>query len=228
MGLVQARMGSSRLPGKVMLPLAGAPLIQRLIERLRRSRRLDDLVIATSDQAENTPLAALCDSLACRVYRGSEEDVLGRMVAAAGEADIVVRLTGDNPFVDGLLVDDLLDFFDAGDRLDYVANIEDSGFPYGLYAEVVRMDALRFAMQSDDPMDREHVTWFLRRQPERFRRATMKAGADLSAAALTIDTEDDYRRLAPVFADHFARNQAFTYRDVMTALIPKNDSKRNQ
>jgi spore coat polysaccharide biosynthesis protein SpsF len=199
-----------------------------LIERLRRSRRLDDLVIATSDRAENAPLAELCERLACRVYRGSEEDVLGRMVAAAGDADIVVRLTGDNPFVDGLLVDDLIDFFEAGAPLDYAANIEDSGYPYGLYAEVVGMDALHLAMQSDDPMDREHVTWFLRRHPEQFHRATMKADADLSAVSLTVDTEDDYRRLAPVFAEHFARNEAFTYRDVMAALTRATDSKRSQ
>jgi spore coat polysaccharide biosynthesis protein SpsF len=206
-------MGSARLPGKVLLPFAGAPMLQRIVERVRRATRVSDIVVATSLAPENDAVEALCRSIGCRAHRGSESDVLARTLDAAGDADLVVRLTGDNPFVDGALVDDLFDFFRAAPT-DYAANIENSGFPYGLYAEIVRTDCLRAAARDGDDEDREHVTWYVRRRKDAFRLRTMSSDVAYPDMPLTVDTPEDYRRLEPEFAARFAADPAFDYRSL--------------
>ena len=208
-------MGSVRLPGKVLLDLAGAPLLQRLIERVSRSRFLDNIVVATSDYPENDAIEALCSEIGCMVWRGSETDVLARMIDAAGEAAILVRLTADNPFVDGLLVDYVVEaFLRSWPVTRYAANIEASGFPYGLFVEVVDMEALLSAAMSKDQMDREHVTWYVRQRPQQFPSVTVKAPIAMSNQSLTIDTQDDYQRLKPLFENLFSQNPDFTYTDI--------------
>ena len=117
------------------------------------------------------------------------------------DAGAVVRLTGDNPFVDGALVDLVVAGFQAGNPATaYAHNIRGCGFPYGLYVEIVRRDALCRVLAGDDPMDREHVTWNIRRRPGDFPQVAVPAPMAFAATPLTIDTEDDYRRLTPVFA----------------------------
>jgi len=139
-------MGSRRLPGKVLMDLAGAPLLQRLIERVRGAHFIDRLVLAIPGGAENDIIEVLCNRWKCEVYRGSESNVLHRILGAADDAEVIVRLTADNPFVDRNLVDYVLGaYLSAAPPVCYASNIEDSGFPYGLYVEVVAESALRIA-----------------------------------------------------------------------------------
>jgi spore coat polysaccharide biosynthesis protein SpsF len=218
--VIQARMNSSRLPGKVLLPLAGAPLLQNLIERVRRAATIDSLVVATSEQAHDDPIAKLCAEVRTICHRGAETDVLGRVLDAAEieRAKVLVRLTGDNPFVDGSLIDLIVSRFQAADPpVQYAHNIDDCGFPFGLYVEVADMQALHQVSQSHDPADREHVTWFLRQRPQVFRHLAVHAPAEFAEGKLSIDTREDYERLRPLFEAHARINPAFGYRDLLAS-----------
>ncbi len=215
-------MTSTRLPGKVLLPLAGAPLLQRLLERVRRSRRLDTLAVSTTRGPADDAVAALCHDLGIACFRGSETDVLDRMLKATEwlSGDVMVRLTGDNPMVGGDLVDHLIEAFLAVDpRPIYAHTLEGTGFPLGLCAEAISTEALRLAATSDDPMDREHVTYYVRRRPEKYRILPVSSPIACSGASLTIDTEEDYHRVRSVFEALYARSPAFGFQDV-AALEP--------
>jgi spore coat polysaccharide biosynthesis protein SpsF len=208
-------MGSKRLPGKILMDLAGAPLLQRLLERVKRSKLIDRIVVATSDRSENAPVETLCRDLGYSCWRGSENDVLVRVIDAAADADIVIRLTADNPFVDGALVDLVLQkFLDAWPGIHYAANVTDSGFPYGLFVEVADMNALKMAADSDDPMDREHVTWHIRQRPSEFKIQTVLSPVKYPDEGLTFDSIDDYKRLKPVFEDMYRKNPNFSFIDI--------------
>jgi len=228
-GVVQARMGSSRLPGKVLRPMAGAPMLEHLIERAGRSTRLAELVVATSDHPRDNAIEELCQRTGTPVHRASETDVLARMVGAAEatQADIVVRLTGDNPLVDGALIDDLLDaFLPQVPPLVYAQTVDGSGFPFGLCVEAVTLWALHTATTSDDPLDREHVTRFVRSRPEIFPSFVLKAPRPLAEGSVTVDTEEDFTRVAALFEELWRRDPAFTYRDVIDALSGRQTARR--
>lgn len=213
--VIQARMASTRLPGKVLMDLAGAPLLQRLFERVSCSRLINRIVVATSDRPENDAIEALCVKMGCSVWRGSETNVLARMIDAAGDAEIMVRLTADNPFVDGLLVDFVVEsFLKCWPAIRYAENIEKSGFPYGLFVEVADMEALNLAAGSADDMDREHVTWYLRRKPLEFPSVTVNAPIAFPTQSLTIDTIEDYQRLKPFYEDLFRWKPNFGFADI--------------
>lgn len=217
-GLIQARMRSTRLPGKVLLPLAGAPLLQRLVERVGRAERLDALVVATGDGAADDKIAALCADLGVACHRGSESDVLGRMLEAGDAAggDILVRLTADNPLVGGDLVDFVLDaFLPACPPYVYAQTVDETGFPYGLFVEAMTTAALRESAASTDPEDREHVTLCLRRQPERFPALAVKAPGRFTATHVSIDTGAEYERVKELFETFYARDPAFGFRALM-------------
>lgn len=219
-GVVQARMGSTRLAGKVMKPLAGAPLLQRLLERVGRSRRLDTLVVATSDRTRDDAVAALCGDMAVACFRGSEDDVLGRVLGAAEsvDADIVVRLTADNPMVGADLVDYVLErFLPDVPPLVYAQNADDSGFPYGLFVEAITIGALRAADASRDPMDREHVTYFVRTRPDRFPSLLVTAPGRFGQDSVSVDTPEEYEKVKSLFEDLYARTPDFGFRDMMAA-----------
>lgn len=214
--ILQARMSSSRLPGKVMKPLAGAPMIERQIERLRRCETLERLVVATSDETSDDPLAAHLAGLGVEVFRGSLNDVLGRFVGAvealAIEGD-VVRLTADCPLADPTVID-------AGVRLraglgvDYVSNGRQPTWPHGLDMEVFTLPALLAAgRDATDPYDREHVTPYLYRSG-RFSVAHLKQDHDESALRWTVDTPDDYTFVARVYDALYPTKPDFTSDDV--------------
>lgn len=173
----QARMTSSRLPGKVLLEAAGRPLLAHHLERLRRCRTVDEVVLATTTNAADDPVAALARSLGVTVFRGSEGDVLDRFVGAAraSSADVVVRVTADCPLIDPALIDTTVRRFLAGrletPPVDY-ATVDTDRFPRGLDTEVFTRTALEDAhANAVDPAEREHVTPYIYRRPQRFRMA---------------------------------------------------------
>lgn len=220
-GVIQARMGSTRLPGKVMMDVAGRSLIGHQIDRLRRSRRLDGLCVATSDLSGDDALAAHIDALGVPVFRGSETDVLDRFyrAALAQQADIVLRFTGDCPLIDPALVDALADLFrDADPTLDYAA-IDVSRYPRGLDAEIVRMDALRLAWtEAATDFEREHVMPFLWRRPDRFRLGYLTDAALDAPWRWCVDTEQDLALVQRLLESLLPGNPAFGWRDADAAM----------
>ncbi len=197
--VVQARMGSSRLPGKVLADLGGRPVLQLMLERLRPAH-VDRVVVATSARAIDDPVATLATTLGVDVVRGPETDVLARfaLVLDRFPADDVVRLTADCPLTDPALVDAALDLHRATGA-DYTSNSLERTFPDGLDVEVVRTAALRAAVaEATEPEQREHVTPFVYRHPERFRLASLETTEWLGHERWTLDTPDDLARLRAI------------------------------
>jgi len=218
--ILQARVSSTRLPGKVLKPILGEPMLFRQIERLRRCRGFDGLVVATSTDASDAPLAAACEGWGVACHRGSLEDVLGRFVAAASpyQPDIVVRLTGDCPLADPEVIDAVIRYFRQGDY-DYASNIDPPTFPDGLDVEVMRYSCLAQAhREATLPSQREHVTPFIRANAERFRSGCYIADTDLSNLRWSVDEPDDFAFVKAVFEMLYPAKPAFTTADVLRLL----------
>lgn len=194
--ILQARVGSSRLPGKVLADLGGQPLLGQIVRRLALAREIDRLVIATTDLPQDDQIEALATRLGVPCFRGAEEDVLDRYYQAARlfGAEVVVRVTGDNPLVDGVLVDWVVDHVMASDPpFDYVDTWYSRTFPVGLSVEVFSLSALSAAWQEDGNNIewREHVAPFIYHHPERFRCLHLRCWKDYSHMRLTVDVPED-------------------------------------
>jgi glutamate-1-semialdehyde 2,1-aminomutase len=214
--IVQARMGSTRLPNKVMKTISGVPMIELLLARLAFATEIDEVVVATSEDARNLPLEDHVLALGYRCYRGSENDVLDRYLQAAktAAADVVIRITGDCPLIDPGLVDEAIRRFKATD-VDYLSNTSPPSYPDGLDTEVFTFAALeRAAREAEKAFDREHVTPYLR-EAGQFRQATMQNDEDLSALRWTVDEPTDFEVATNVFT-HFAPDIHFTWQQVLT------------
>jgi glutamate-1-semialdehyde 2,1-aminomutase len=198
--IIQARMGSTRFPNKVMRPIFGVPMVELLFKRLAKSNELDQIVLATSIDERNTPLVDHVEKLGYICVRGSEEDVLDRYLKAARQvnADIIIRITGDCPLVDPVLVDDAINKFNAL-SVDYLSNISPATYPDGLDIEVFTFAALeRAALETNDKYDHEHVTPYLRRDGL-FKTANFSNNEDLSELRWTVDEPADFKVINNVF-----------------------------
>ncbi|MBX9610332.1 MAG: glycosyltransferase family protein [Burkholderiales bacterium] len=218
--IVQARLTSTRLPGKVLLPLAGAPMLTRLIERLRRVKQADAIVIATTHNTTDDPIAALCGQLGVPCHRGSEHDVLSRYADSAREhgADVVVRITSDCPLIDPALVDQLISTYREGD-CDYVSNMLPPTWPYGMAVEVFTATALLEAhAEATQESEREHVTPFIYWHPERYRLRNVESPTDLSAQRWTVDTPEDYELVRRLFERLYPVDPRFSLADVQKVM----------
>ena len=220
---IEARMTSSRLPGKVLLDLAGKPALEQLVERLRRSRYLDEVVVATTDRPTDDPVAEMCRRIGCPVFRGSEDDVLARVLGAAKSAsgDLIVEITGDCPAVDWRHVDLLIETFFAG-QYDYVANVAGPRpYPVGFEVQVFPTAVLAEVDQlTQNPVDHEHGALYIYSHPERYRIHYVEAGPELYQPDLevTLDTAEDYRLIQAVFQALLPTNPDFSALDVVNLL----------
>ena len=213
--IVQARMGSSRLPGKVMKQVEGLPMIEVLLKRLSRAKNLDQIVVATSIDPRNEPFVEYVKVMGFECVQGSENDVLERYLQAAVhcEADVVVRITGDCPLVDPHLVDIVVQGFKQA-HVDYYTNCAPPTFPDGLDIEVFTFEALKKSAQmTQSKHDHEHVTPYLRESGE-FKTATFKNDVDLSAWRWTVDEASDLEVIRRVFS-HFSPNLYFGWEEVV-------------
>jgi glutamate-1-semialdehyde 2,1-aminomutase len=213
--IVQARMGSSRLPGKVMKQLAGKPLIEVLLGRLSRSREIDQIVVATTEQNADDALADFVESLGYLCVRGSEADVLSRFAKAAtlSKADIVVRITGDCPLIDPELVDETIGAFRRS-GLDFLSNAFEPSFPDGLDTAVFYASALhQAAAEATTSYDREHVTPYIRNSGK-FKVDGYRSETDYSSYRWTVDEPEDLEVLTSIFS-HFAPDIYFGWREVI-------------
>jgi len=215
LAVVQARMGSTRLPGKVMKPLAGKTLIEVLISRLRKAKTLDEVLVATTTERRDDVLAAHCKSKRIPVFRGSSEDVLKRYVDACRKysASVVVRITGDCPLVDPHLVDLLIRSF-AKQRVDYLSNTNPPSYPDGLDIEVFTIEALeKAADRASLGPQREHVTPYIY-ESGLFKTANIANQDDLSRERWTVDEPDDLKVVEAIFR-HFYPRTDFSWTEVL-------------
>jgi len=220
LGVLQARMSSSRLPGKVLRPLAGKPMILRIVERIARSEELDDLVVVTSVDPSDDPLVEVLSAAGVTVRRGSLRDVFSRFLAVADEFDpsVIVRLTGDNPLIDPGVIDLILrEHRESG--ADYSSNNITHTFPIGLDAEAVAPDVLRaLSRLSLSDEEREHVTIGVRSRPDRFLLHAVMQDVDHSDLRWTVDHPEDFAFAEAVYDRLYDDNPAFGQADVLALL----------
>ena len=222
LAILQARMSSTRLPGKVLAPLAGAPMIVRQIERVARSRRIDKLVVATSLNPGDDAIEKAVRREGIGVHRGSLNDVLERFIGALeafGPADHVVRLTADCPLADPFVIDETIEtHLETG--TDYTSNPPPHRtFPKGLDVEVMKAGILRrAALAAITPEEHEHVTWGVWNHPDRYRLAFHSQPVDEGEIRWTVDRPDDYAFMAAVYDALYKENRAFTS-DAVRAFV---------
>jgi glutamate-1-semialdehyde 2,1-aminomutase len=216
--IVQARMGSKRFPDKVMKRMQGTPLIELLLQRLSAAQQVDQIILATSVDARNDPLETHVKGLGYSVYRGDEQDVLDRyyQAARAAQADVVIRITGDCPLVDAVLLDSVITAFKAA-AVDYACNTDPPTYPDGLDLEVFSFAALETAWRdARKPAEREHVTPYIR-ESGRFRTLKLRHTEDLSSERWTVDEAVDFEVINAVF-EHFYPRRDFSWQAVLQLL----------
>jgi spore coat polysaccharide biosynthesis protein SpsF len=224
--IIQARVGSTRLPGKVLLDICGKSVLNRVVDRVRKLFFVDEIIVATSDLRADDAVVAECSSIGVSVFRGSESDVLDRFVGAARETDatVCVRLTADCPLLDPGVSDHIISvFIEADHAADYVSNKIPQSFPRGLDTEVFSREALeRAARDAREPYERVHVTPYMYRHPEIFTLISVTCDVDRADWRWPVDTPEDldfvreiYRRLGP--------DGDFNWRDII-ALIEREPS----
>jgi spore coat polysaccharide biosynthesis protein SpsF len=204
--IVQARMTSSRLPGKILADVAGAPMLAQGLRRLRRARQLDAIVVATTVNASDDPVVELARAEHVECFRGDEADVLGRFAGAAATsgAELVVRVTGDCPLIDPDVVDDVVErATSTTDRCDYASNTIERTYPRGLDVEAFHRDVLdRMHRMAISEPAREHVTYFLHRErPDLFEIRQVTRADDASDLRWTVDPDDDLQLIRRMFDD---------------------------
>jgi spore coat polysaccharide biosynthesis protein SpsF len=219
---IEARMASSRLPGKILAPILGEPALARLVERLRRVKRLEDIVIATTVSGADDPVEALAERCGVRCFRGSEEDVLGRVVQAAASAGagVIVEVTGDCPLLAPEVIDRALDLYETG-RYDIVSNTWRLSYPQGADAQVFDYELLRqVAKATTDPTHREHVSLYFYEHPERYRIHTFEAPPELRGPELRfqLDYPEDLAFITAVYEALYPLKPDFTLADVFDLL----------
>jgi spore coat polysaccharide biosynthesis protein SpsF len=217
--IMQARTGSSRLPGKVLLEVAGEPMLAHQIRRLQRVEELDDIVVATTVDPADDPIAAVAEAEGARSFRGSEHDVLDRYckAAAAAAAEVVLRVTADCPLLDPEVAALVLSALATDGALDYASNVVERTYPAGLDAEALTAETLaRIFRLGRSPEAREHVTWFLlRERPDLFRIKSVTDDVDNSDLRWTVDHRRDLELVRRLYDElDLARNPR-SYRDVV-------------
>jgi spore coat polysaccharide biosynthesis protein SpsF len=232
--VVQARTGSRRLPGKVLLPLAGRPLLERMLQRLLAARHPFQLCVATSDLPEDEPIRQLCRRIAVPVVSDHPTDLLQRHLAAARcfDAEIVAKIPSDCPLIDPAIVDRVLDHFVARARdVDFVTNLHPPSWPDGNDVEVMSRRVLEIAAtEARRPFEREHTTPFIWDNPERFRISNVSwgGGRDLSKThRFTIDYREDYELIAAIYEELCSPERpVFSLPDILALLALKPELSR--
>lgn len=219
---IEARMTSSRLPGKILLPILGKPTLELLIERLLRVKRIDEIVVATTTNNSDDVVEELAHNLGVGCYRGSEDDVLDRVLKAARlyQADIIVEITADCPLIDPETIDILLDIY-LRNSYDYVSNTLKQTYPNGLDSQVFSLKTLEeVASLTQDPVDHEHVSLYIYEHPEHYSLYNLESKLDERYwdLRLTVDTKEDFDLIKNIFEELYPHNPSFNLDDILNYL----------
>ena len=221
--IVQARMTSTRLPGKVLLEVSNKPLLAYVIERLRMVPLADNLIIATTTNASDDGIVELCEKMGCMYFRGSEDNVLERYHGSALslESDVIVRITSDCPLIDPMVVNEVIDHFLTNRaEFDYVSNTLTRTYPRGLDCEVFSRKVLQEAHdEATEQSEREHVTPFIYTRPNRFRLGTVTLPQDYSHHRWTVDTPADFELIRIMLEELYGRKPDFGLKDCLDLLV---------
>lgn len=218
--ILQARMSSNRLPGKVLKLILGLPMLAHQVLRVQRATQVDKVIIATSDHASDDDIANLCRNLNVTCFRGNLNNVLDRFYQAhlLYPSEHIVRLTGDCPLTDPATIDNVIIRHKAG-GFDYTSNCEPATFPDGLDVEVMTSQALKSAwLYAIKPSELEHVTPFIRNNPEQFNCGSFINERDLSAHRWTVDEQADFNFVEKIYQDLYPSNKAFDLQDILKHL----------
>lgn len=218
--VIQARMGSTRLPGKVLLMAADKPLLQHQIERVNNSRLINEIVVATTTKEEDNAIVDLCKKLCIRYFRGSELDVLDRFYRCAVHfgLDIIVRLTADDPLQDPGVMDKVIKVF-LENKCDYASNTIKTTYPDGLDVEVLTINALKLAWKMAKlSSEREHVTPFIKNHPEIFKQINVVDEIDNSSLYWALDNKEDYIFIKNIIENLGGIKPYFNYHHIIDYL----------
>ncbi|MEK4228434.1 glycosyltransferase family protein [Solibacillus sp. FSL H8-0538] len=220
LAILQARMSSSRLPGKVMKLLLGKPMLLRQIERIKRSNGIDALIVATTTEVEDDEIAFMCKENNILCYRGSLENVLDRFykISIKYQPDNIIRLTGDCPLIDPDIIDKVIECH-LNNGNDYTSNIIPPTFPDGLDTEVFTVNALeKIYNEANRPSLKEHVTLYVNENPYLFKRENVVNTVDLSLHRWTVDEQEDYELVCRIYENLFPENPNFNMHDILHFL----------
>lgn len=223
--IIQARMGSSRLPGKVMKKICGKSVLQHDIERIRLVENIDDIVIATTNKSIDNEIVEEAKRLNVKYFRGEEQDVLSRYYNSAKEnnADIIVRITSDCPLIDFNVTKDTINLLLYNmDKYDYVSNTLERSFPRGLDTEVFKWSVLEeINYKAINKNDREHVTKYIYENPHIYRLGSYTNKIDLSKYRWTLDTEEDFKLISIIYEELYYKNENFKISDILNLMESK-------
>lgn len=217
---IRARMGSSRLPGKVLKSINGKSLLEIMVERVRKSVYFNDLIVATTSDARDDVIVELCKKMNIGCYRGPEEDVLKRVYLAHEElsSDIVVSICGDCPLIDSEIIDHVILSYLANEPCDYATNLYPKRYPKGMELEVFPFKMLKLAEQKGSAQEeRECITWFFRSRPDKFKHIYVTASPNLyfPDLELLLDEEDDFRLIKTIIEQLYPKNNNFSCKDII-------------
>ena len=231
--VIQARTGSSRLPNKILLPLAGAPLLYRMFERVAASKLSGTIVIATTTDNSDDKVVDICNQYGIKFYRGHQTDLLDRhyQTAKLFNADAVVKIPSDCPLIDPDVIDEVINYFIIhSDKYDYVSNLHPATFPDGNDVEIMSINALEIAWsKAINELEREHTTPYLWENPEIFRIGNViwKTGLDYSMSyRFTIDYEKDYNFIKQVYDELYPINRIFSLQNILDLLDRKPELRK--
>lgn len=218
--IIQARMGSTRLPAKTLADISGKPLLGHIVDRVKASRTITDIIVATSTDFQDKAILKLAEQYAILGYAGSINDVLDRFYQAASQtdADLIVRITADDPFKDPQVIDSIVAYLLAHSELDYVSNTIEPTFPEGLDVEAFTFGALERAWNEAQLLsEREHVTPYIWKHPDRFSIVNIRHSTNLSALRWTVDYEEDLHFAREVYS-RLAYKGIFLMDDIIALL----------
>jgi len=221
--IIQARVGSTRFPGKVFADLSGKPFIWHIINRLKFSGKIDEIILATTLNPLDDELENWANFEGVKCFRGSENNVLERFYFASKkfEVDIIVRITADDPFKDPLIIDTVINIL-LNNNLDFACNNYPPSFPEGLDTEVFTFKSLEKAYsESDDDFEKEHVTQYFYRHPEFFIQNNYSNNENLSHFRWTVDTIEDYNFVKVIYSNLYESGKIFLMNDILE-YINKN------
>ena len=231
--VIQARMGSTRLPGKVMLPLAGKPLIIRMQERISLSRYAGEIVIAITDDESDDQLFKLCKQNNLNIFRGHSLDLLDRHYKAAKEynAELVIKIPSDCPLIDPEIIDKVIQYYISNrDKFDFVSNLHPPTYPDGNDVEIMSFKVLENAwINAKKDFEREHTTPYIWENPDKFRIGNLvwETGFDYSMThRFTIDYKEDYEFIKKVYDELYEDNNRFGLKDILALLAKKPEIKK--